>query len=41
MLVGVQGPLARLLEITRLNQVFQTYPTLDDALAALRLGEAR
>jgi anti-sigma B factor antagonist len=41
MLVGVQGPLSRLLEITRLNQVFQTYPTLEDALAALRLGEAR
>jgi anti-sigma B factor antagonist len=33
-LVGVQGPMARLLEITRLNQVFQTYPALEDALAA-------
>jgi len=33
-LVGVQGPFARLLEITRLNQVFQIHPTLDDALRA-------
>ena len=39
MLVGVQGPLARLLEITRLNQVFQTYPTLEDALVAFRAGK--
>jgi anti-sigma B factor antagonist len=39
MLVGVQGPLARLLDITRLNQVFQTYPTLEDALAAFRSAE--
>ena len=40
-LVGVQGPLARLLEITRLDQVFQTYPTLDDALGAFRTEPAR
>ena len=39
-LVGVQGPLSRLLEITRLNQVFQTYPTLQDALAAFKTEEA-
>ncbi len=39
-LVGVQGPLSRLLEITRLNQVFQTYPTLEDALAAFKTEEA-
>jgi anti-sigma B factor antagonist len=35
-LVGVQAPLDRLLEITRLKQVFQVYPTLDDALRAFR-----
>ena len=35
-LVAVQAPLARLLEITRLKQVFQVYPTLDDALRAFR-----
>ena len=35
-LVGVQAPLARLLEITRLKQVFEVYPTLDDALRAFR-----
>jgi anti-sigma B factor antagonist len=35
-LVGVQPPLARLLEITRLKQVFQVYPTLDEALRAFR-----
>jgi anti-sigma B factor antagonist len=39
-LVGVRGPLARLLEITRLNQIFQTHPTLEDALAAFRADEA-
>ena len=39
-LVGVQGPLSRLLEITRLNQVFQTYPKLEDALAAFKTEEA-
>ena len=39
-LVGVQGPLARLLEITRLDQVFQTYPALEDALRAFRTDEA-
>ena len=38
MLVGVKGPLARLLDITRLNQVFQIHPTLEDALEALRTG---
>jgi anti-anti-sigma factor len=35
-LVAVQAPLDRLLEITRLKQVFQVYPTLDDALRAFR-----
>jgi len=39
-LSGVQAPLSRLLEITRLNQVFQIYPTLDDALAAFRSDSA-
>lgn len=39
-LVGVQGPLARLLEITRLDQVFRTYPALEDALRAFRADEA-
>ena len=39
-LVGVQGPLARLLEITRLDQVFRTYPALEDALRAFRTDEA-
>jgi len=39
-LAGVQGPLSRLLEITRLNQVFQTYPTLDDAVASFRTDPA-
>ncbi len=33
-LANVQGPLFRLLEITRLDQVFQIYPTVDDALRA-------
>lgn len=37
-LVGVQGPLARLLDVTRLNQVFQIHPTLEDALEAFRTG---
>ena len=39
-LAGVQGPLSRLLEITRLNQVFQTYPRLEDAVASFRTDPA-
>ena len=38
-LVGVGTALAAA-RITRLNQVFQTYPKLDDALAAFKTEEA-
>ena len=40
-LASVHGPLVRLLEITRLDQVFQIYPTVEDALKAFRAEEAR
>jgi anti-sigma B factor antagonist len=39
-LAAIQPPLARLLEITRLDQVFQIYPTVDDALRAFRSERA-
>jgi anti-sigma B factor antagonist len=35
-LASVQTPLMRLLEITKLNQVFESYPTVDDALRAFQ-----
>jgi len=35
-LASVQMPLLRLLEITKLTQMFETYPTVDDALRAFR-----
>jgi len=35
-LAAVQSPLFRLLEITRLNQVFHTYPSVEEALKAFR-----
>ena len=35
-LAAVQAPLARLLEITRLSQVFLTYATVEDAVRAFR-----
>jgi len=35
-LAAVQSPLFRLLEITRLNQVFQAYPSVEQALQAFR-----
>jgi anti-sigma B factor antagonist len=33
-LAAVQPPLGRLLEITRLDQVFEKYPTVDEAVRA-------
>ena len=35
-LAAVQPPLFRLLEITRLNEVFHSYPSVEDALEAFR-----
>lgn len=35
-LASVQTPLVRLLEITKLNQVFETHPTVDDALRSFQ-----
>jgi anti-anti-sigma factor len=35
-LAAVQAPLFRLLEITRLNEVFHTYPSVEEAVKAFR-----
>jgi anti-sigma B factor antagonist len=37
-LVGVDGRVARLLEITKLDRLFHLYPTLDEARASLSGG---
>jgi anti-sigma B factor antagonist len=39
-LAAVQSPLFRLLEITRLNQVFHSYPSVEEALKSFREEEA-
>lgn len=39
-LAAVQAPLFRLLEITRLNEVFHTYPSVEGAIAAFRAEAA-
>jgi len=39
-LAAVQSPLFRLLEITRLNQVFHSYPSVEEALKAFREEES-
>lgn len=39
-LAAVQAPLFRLLEITRLNQVFHSYPSVEEAVNAFRSEEA-
>jgi anti-sigma B factor antagonist len=39
-LAAVKSPLFRLLEITRLNEVFQTYPSVEAALQAFREDQA-
>lgn len=38
-LAAVQAPLFRLLEITRLNEVFHSYPSVEDAITAFRAEE--
>jgi anti-sigma B factor antagonist len=39
-LAAVRTPLFRLLEMTRLNQVFHSYPSVEDALNAFRAERA-